>query len=197
MRGREAPYGDGRPFGYRNTEGDVGYLVSAVRWLDRNIEKTIILIAYSSMALIIVMAVVQRFFFSYQSPWSSTITIYLFLWVTWMGASYNTKIRAHLSFSELRDHMPYKLQFACLVLDAVLWIVFGSLVTYYTCQQVAIVHNNFAIVQGTDDVMQWWFYLATPLAWTLLIFRALQNLYADWQRYRRGEPFKHQVTLGD
>lgn len=175
----------------------MSYLISALRWLDRNTEKTIILIAYSSMALIIVMAVVQRFLFSYQSPWTSTITIYLFLWITWMGASYNTKIRAHLSFSELRGRMPYTIQFACLVLDAVLWIAFGILVVYYTYEQVALVHGNFAIVQGTDHMMQWWFYLATPLAWTLLICRALQNLLADWHRYKRGEPFKHQVALSD
>ncbi len=175
----------------------MGFLLSILRWLDRNLEKTVILIAYSTMALIIVMAVVQRYFFSYQSAWSSTITIYLFLWVTWMGASYNTKIRAHLSFSELRERFPYTVQFACLTLDAILWVVFGVLVSYYTYEQVKLVHDNFAIVQGTDHVMQWWFYLATPLSWTLLIVRAMQNLFQDWQTFRRGEPFQHQVSLGD
>jgi len=173
------------------------FVTGSLRWLDRNLEKSVILIAYSTMALIIVMAVVQRYFFSYQSAWSSTITIYLFLWVTWMGASYNTKIRAHLSFTELRERFPYPLQFACLALDAILWVAFGVLVCYYTFEQVKLVHDNFAIVQGTDHVMQWWFYLATPLAWTLLIFRALQNLHQDWQTFARGEPFRHQVALGE
>lgn len=175
----------------------MNHAARALRWLDRNIEKTVILIAYSSMAIIIVMAVVERYFFSYQSAWSSTVTIYLFLWVTWMGASYNTKTRSHLSFSELREHMPYGLQFACVALDAVLWIVFGAVVSYYTVQQVKIVYDNFAIVQGTDHVMQWWFYLATPLSWLLLIFRALQNLYEDWRRYQRREPFQHLVSLSE
>ncbi len=170
-------------------------LLPTLHWLDANVEKIVILICYSVMALIIVMAVVQRYFFSYQSPWSSTITIYLFLWVTWMGASYNTKLRSHLSFSEVRMRLPYNLQFACRVLDAVLWIVFGILVTYFTTQQVKLVHDNFAIVQGTDHVMQWWFYVATPLAWTLLMFRALQNLAQDIQTYRAGHPFQHQVSL--
>ena len=175
----------------------MGPLVSVLRWLDRNLEKTVILISYSMMALIIIMAVVQRYFFSYQSSWSSTITIYLFLWVTWMGASYNTKLRAHLSFNELRARFSYKAQFACLTLDAILWVAFGLLVTYYTFEQVKLVHDNFAIVQGTDHMMQWWFYLATPLAWTLLIFRAMQNLFEDWQTFRRGDPFQHQLSFGE
>ncbi len=58
-------------------------------------------------------------------------------------------------------------------------------------------YDNFAIVQGTDHVMQWWFYLATPLSWLLLIFRALQNLYEDWRRYQRREPFQHLVSLSE
>ena len=78
-----------------------------------------------------------------------------------------------------------------------LWVVFGLLVSYYTFEQVKLVHDNFAIVPGTDNVMQWWFYLATPLAWTLLIFRAMQNLYEDWQTFGRGDAFRHQITLGN
>ena len=48
---------------------------------------------------------------------------------------------------------------------------------------------NFAIVQGTDNVMQWWFYLATPVAWALLIVRVLQNMLDDLRRFARGKPF--------
>lgn len=171
------------------------FVAFVLRWFDANIERVVILVCYSAMALIIVLAVAERYFFSYQSAWSTTIPIYLFLWVTWMGASYNTKLRSHLTFNELRMRFPYKIQFACLVLDAALWVIFGVIVTIYTTEQVTIVYNNFAIVQGTDNIMQWWFYIVTPLAWTLLIFRALQNLAQDFRTFRRGEPFVHQVSL--
>ncbi len=72
---------------------------------------------------------------------------------------------------------------------ALLWITFGAVVLYCTVEQTRLVEMNFAIVQGTDNVMQWWFYLATPLAWALLIFRVLQNLADDVGRYLRKEPF--------
>jgi TRAP-type C4-dicarboxylate transport system permease small subunit len=167
----------------------MSYLLGALKWLDRNAERTLILIAYSSMAMIIVYAVFERYVFSTQIPWSTSIPIYLFLWVTWMGCSYNVKKRTHLSFNELRQRMPYKVQFACMWLDALLWVGFGCLVTYYTVAQTQLAYNNFAIVQGTDNVMLWWFYLATPVAWSLLMIRALQNLWSDIQRYRKGQPF--------
>ena len=164
-------------------------IFAPLRWLDRNTERSLIQVAYSAMALIIVWAVFQRFVFKSQIPWSSSIPIYLFLWVTWIGCSHNVRKRSHLNFNDLRTRMSYGMQFACMWLDALLWIVFGAIVLYYTIEQTRLVEMNFAIVQGTDNVMQWWFYLATPLAWMLLIFRVLQNLADDIGRYRRKQPF--------
>ena len=165
------------------------FLLTLLRWLDRNAERVMILVAYSTMALIIVFAVFERFVMKSQVPWSSSIPIYLFLWVTWIGCSYNVRKRSHLVFNDLRLRMSYGAQFACMWLDALLWIVFGAIVLYFTIEQTKLVHMNFAIVQGTDNVMQWWFYLATPLAWSLLIVRVLQNLAEDIGRWRRREPF--------
>lgn len=169
-----------------------------VRWLDRNVERIVILVSYSVMAAIVFVEVIRRFLFNEQAAWSSTIPIYLFLWVVWAGCAYNVRIRTHLRFDELRIRLSYGGQFACLILDAVLWIVFSLIVIYYTWQQVVISEQNFAIVQGTDDVMQWWFYLATPLAFSLLIVRVLQNLAEDVAAFRAGRPFKLQTSiLGD
>lgn len=167
----------------------MSYLMAILGWLDRHAERTLILIAYSSMALIIVYAVVERYVFSSQIPWSSSIPIYLFLWVTWIGCAYNVKQRTHLVFNDFRLRMPYSMQYAMMWLDAILWIGFGSIVAYFTIEQTRLAYDNFAIVQGTDNVMQWWFYLATPLGWALLMFRAVQNLIADIGRFRRRDPF--------
>lgn len=164
-------------------------LLSVLRVVDRNAERAMILVAYAAMAMIIIYAVFERFVFRTQIPWSSSIPIYLFLWVTWVGCSHNVRKRTHLVFNDLRVRMGYRAQFACLVLDALLWWGFGLIVLKYTIEQTLLVEMNFAIVQGTDDVMQWWFYLATPVAWALLMFRVLQNLWDDVQRYRRGAPF--------
>lgn len=169
--------------------------LSLLKWIDRNIEKIVILICYSTMAGIIFVEVIRRFLFSQQAAWSTTIPIYLFLWVTWMGAAYNVKIRTHLRFDEFRVRMPYNAQFACLCLDALLWIVFAAIVVTFSIEQVHLSYDNFSIVQGTDDVMQWWFYLATPVAWILLVIRALQNLSEDWRTWRRGEPLTIQTSI--
>lgn len=147
------------------------------------------------MAGIIFVEVIRRYVFKEQAAWSTTIPVYLFLWVTWFGAAYNVRTRSHLRFSELRQKLPYKLQFATLCLDFLLWTAFGVIVIYFTTEQVSLQRMNFAIVPGTTDIMQWWFYLATPVAWALLIFRALQNLLDDWRTFRSGEPFDLAMSV--
>ena len=175
----------------------MSYLMALLRWFDRNAERSLILVAYSSMALIIVYAVVERYVFSSQIAWSTSIPIYLFLWVAWVGCAYNVKQRTHLVFNDLRLRMPYGMQFAMMWLDTLLWIGFGTIVAVYTVEQTQLAYDNFAIVQGTDNIMQWWFYLATPIGWGLLIIRALQNLAQDIGRYRRREPFLVEIqTIG-
>ena len=161
-----------------------------LRAIDANLEKTIILVNYIIMAAIIFVEVIRRFVFKEQAAWSTTIPIYLFLWVVWIGCAYNVKIRGHLRFDEVRTRLPYIAQFLCLVLDAFLWVVFSSIVIFYTTEQVLISRDNFAIVQGTDNILQWWFYIATPIAFALLIVRQLQNLAHDYRRFLNGEPFE-------
>ncbi len=160
-----------------------------LRWLDNNAERTIILISYVMMAGIIFVEVIRRFALNEQAAWSSTIPIYLFLWVVWAGCAQNVKLRTHLRFEEFRSRMGYSGQFAMLMLDAVLWIVFSVVVIYHTSIQVQLSRQNFAIVAGTYDVMQWWFYLATPVCFSLLILRVLQNVWGDVRNYRAGRPF--------
>lgn len=166
-----------------------------LRWLDENIEKVFILVNYSFMAAIIFVEVIRRFLFNEQAAWSSTIPIYLFLWVVWIGCAYNVKIRAHLRFDEVRSRLPYMGQFACLLLDSALWIIFSAIVIYYSTEQVMLSRDNFAIVQGTDDVLQWWFYLATPVAFILLIIRVLQNTWRDIADYRSGNPLLIKTNI--
>ena len=166
-------------------------------WLDRNVEKVVILAAYSLMAGILFVEVVRRFTIGQQAPWSTSIPVYMFLWLVWFGCSYNVRRRTHLSLSELRTRFNYHVQYACMLLDSILWMVFATIVIHWSWKQVELSRMNWAIVSGTDDVMQWWFYMALPLAWGLIIIRCLQNMVLDTLTYRRREPLPIAKSLLD
>lgn len=167
-------------------------LITILKNLDDNLEKYIIVVSYTTMAMIIFVEVIRRFLLNEQSPWSTTIPILLFLWLTWFGAAYNIKIRGHLALTEVRARLSYKGQFFCFIGDAVLWIIFAAMIIYFSIDQVKISYDNFAFVDGTDDMMQWWFYMATPLAWILIIIRVIQQLLKDIKTYKNKQPFVFQ-----
>ena len=75
-------------------------------FIERHLERGIMVYSYLAIALIIFWGVIDRFIFNDQEPWSTTIPPLLFMIMAWYGASYNVRLRTHLSFSEFRTAMP-------------------------------------------------------------------------------------------
>ncbi len=167
-----------------------------VPFIDRHLEKTIMVWSYLAIAYIIFMGVIDRFIFNDQQPWSTTIPPFLFMIMAWFGAAYNVRLRTHLSFSEFRSRMPRTGQMFCLLLDAVLWLGLAVIVVTTTLRLTANSAANFQIVLGTDNTMQWWFIATIPLAFVLLAGRVFENLSDDIRRYRNNEPLIQQAVIG-
>jgi TRAP-type C4-dicarboxylate transport system permease small subunit len=170
-------------------------MLAAFRWLDRNLERSIILVAYTTCAGIVAVEVFRRYALSLQAPWSTTIPAYMFLWLTWIGCAYGVKIRAHLSFAELRSRLPRHVQFVLLQIDNLLFVLLACILVYYGTDLLKIQMENNSIVPGTDTIPQWWFYSATPVGWTLLVVRVVQNMIEDVQAMRSGAPLKVRGDL--
>lgn len=160
-----------------------------VRLLDRYLEPTAMFVIYMTIAMIIFIEVIRRFFFNVQVAWSTTLPPYLFLLLTWIGCAYNVKLRAHLSFGEVRAMMRPTMRLSMSFLDAFLWYVMAVIVVVATLRLAANSAANFQMLLGTDNVMRWWFYICVPISWLILYARVLENLTQDLQKYRAGQEF--------
>ncbi len=165
-------------------------------WLDCNLERTVMVYAYLQIAIIIFVEVIKRFVFSTQEPWSTTFPPVLFLFMTWFGCAYNIKPRTHLSFNEFRAKMAPPMQMACLTLDAVLWLGFCNIVVVTGSRVTAQAASNFQILEGTDNVLKWWFLITEPAAFVLMAGRVFENWAEDWRNYRAGKPLVLQAIIG-
>ncbi|GAA6194055.1 TRAP transporter small permease [Phaeobacter gallaeciensis] len=174
----------------------VYYLYKASPWLERNLERTIVVWSYIIMAAIIFFGVIQRFLLSGQPAWSTTIPPLIFMIMAWYGCSFNVRLRTHLSFNEFRTKFSPKGQIAALSLDAVLWMIFCIVIVTTVSREVVRSYSNFQIVLGTDNTMQWWFLITIPIAFILMAGRVLENLFEDWSNYRKGEPLIKQAVIG-
>ncbi|WP_424969760.1 TRAP transporter small permease [Dinoroseobacter sp. S76] len=164
--------------------------------VERYFERTVMVTCYLATAGIIFWGVIDRFIFSNQQPWSTTIPPFLFMIMALFGGAYNIRLRTHLSFSEFRTVMPRKAQYACLCLDFALWFGFALILLVTTLRVVALSASNFQIVLGTDNTMQWWFLLSAPIAATLMAARAIENIQDDTKNLRSGEPLIKQAVIG-
>ncbi len=174
----------------------LAWLFKKAPLVERHCERFVMITCYLAIALIIFWGVIDRFVFSSQQPWSTTIPPLLFMIMAWFGAAFNVRVRTHLSFSEFRTMMPRAWQFACLCLDYVLWFGFALIFLVTTCRLVALSASNFQIVLGTDGTMQWWFLGWAPIAATLMAARATENLLDDLNHLRTGKPLIRQAVIG-
>ncbi|MCI5096533.1 MAG: TRAP transporter small permease subunit [Rhodobacteraceae bacterium] len=172
------------------------WVYKMVPWLDRHLERTIMVYSYLAIAFIIFWGVIDRFIFSNQQPWSTTIPPLLFMIMAWFGAAFNVRLRTHLSFAEFRTNMPRTGQIACLSLDAVLWFIFAVIMVVTTTRATALSASNFQIVLGTDNTLQWWFLITVPLSAVLMTARVFENLSEDLRNYRSGAPMIKQAVIG-
>ena len=170
-------------------------LLRFVPFVDRNLERWLMIALYLVMTGIIFVEVPRRFFFSVQAPWSSTVPAWLFLVLTWLGAAYSVKRRTQLNFNELRSIMSRPWQLAMLGLDWVLWTAFAYIIFVVGLQRTVNSNANFQIVPGTDGLMQWWFYATIPAAWVLLAARAWLVFAEDRRNYRTGRPLVEQASI--
>jgi TRAP-type C4-dicarboxylate transport system permease small subunit len=174
----------------------LAWIYHRVPVIERYFERTVMVTSYLAIALIIFWGVIDRFVFSNQQPWSTTIPPLLFMIMAWFGAAYNIRVGTHLSFSEFRTAMPRTAQFMCLWLDFFLWFGFALILLVTTMRLVALSASNFQIVLGTDNTMQWWFLIAAPVAATLMAARAVENIQDDIKNYRTGQPLIRQAVIG-
>ncbi len=165
-------------------------------FLERNLEKYVMVTSYLAIGAIIFVEVIRRFVFSVQAPWSTTLPPFLFLIMTWFGCAYNVKLRTHLAFAEFRTAMPRMAQFLCLTMDSLLWIGFSWIVIVTSTRVVANSVSNFQIMLGTDNVMQWWFLVSVPLAFVMVVGRVMENWLHDIRNLREGKPLIEQAVIG-
>jgi len=163
---------------------------------ERTPERTIVVYCYILMAVIIFIGVIQRFVFSVQVPWSTTIPPLLFMVMAWYGCALNIRLRTHLSFSEFRTKLGRKGQLFWLTFDNVLWLLFCIIAVTTTSRVTVNTYDNFAIVLGTDDIMRWWFLLTMPLCFILLATRAIENMIEDFTKFKGDGPMIEQAVIG-
>ena len=127
--------------------------------------------------------ILSRQFFDYSFSWIEELSVYMFVWFVFFGASYAAKMSAHNRVTFQFKLFPaswakYFEGFADLF-----WLFFNVYFIYLTIDFIFFKMNKFQSSQ-TLGIHLSWVYIALPIAFTLMTIRILQ---VNWRRIVKGE----------
>lgn len=152
--------------------------MKVLKFINNRLEE-IFLVALMCMAVIVVaMQVVTRYVMKVPLPWSEELARYMFLWLTWVGASYATKERRHVNIDVIYSKLPQLGKKVCTIVSTLVWIVFLVMMVYLSLRLTLSVHSGGQIAVGSGIPM-WVPYASIPVGLGLMLFRLLQNCWMD------------------
>lgn len=150
--------------------------LAAAQWLDRNIERAVMLPLYGFIALMIGGEGIFRYLTSTQTQWGGTAAIQAFIFLSWIGCAYHVRHRTHLSFDALRKRFGPRLRLLACVIDDLIWLLLAAIVVYYSLGVVEMQRSLGSALEGTDSFPLWLATASVPAGWLLIAGRAVQDL---------------------
>lgn len=126
------------------------------------IEENLLYASLIFTVTVIFIQVVMRYVFSNSLSWSEEAARYVFIWQTWIGASYAVRKKRHLRVEALVDRLHgVSRKFIELVVLA-LWILFGCFLIYkgYQLTKLIYVRGQISAALGISMAIP---YAAIPV----------------------------------
>ncbi|WP_409438817.1 TRAP transporter small permease [Psychromonas sp. GE-S-Ul-11] len=123
--------------------------------------------------------ILSRELFGHSITWSEELSVYLFVWFVFLGASYAAKLSAHNRVTFHYKWLPQKLRTFFELASDLLWVSFNSYFIYLSYDFVFNRMNLFWKSQTLGIPMKY-IYLILPIAFVLMTIRILQVNYLKY-----------------
>lgn len=153
--------------------------------LDRNGERWLLLVLYSTIVVTIAMEVIRRFTLSYSSIWGEEIARYAFIYLAWIGASAAVRERAHIRIDVLLHYLPSRGKAVIYLLGDFATLILAVIAVYWSLETV-MTSLKFGSVTHGLRISQAWFLAAVPLGFSMMLFRLVQSIRRDLIDLRQG-----------
>jgi TRAP-type C4-dicarboxylate transport system permease small subunit len=141
-----------------------------------NIESYICRTLLAIFVCLLFLQILSRQFFGYSFSWNEELSVYLFVWFVFFGASYAAKLAAHNRVTFQFKIMPAFMRPILEVLSDLVWVAFNCFFIYLCVDFIFNKMLPFNKSQTLGIHMKY-FYMVLPIAFTLMTFRILQVNY--------------------
>lgn len=148
----------------------------------KKLENYILAVLGVVLFFVVTTGVIYRYVFQMQLTWSYELSILLYIWVTFIGASIAIREGGHVEITILIDVLPKKIRNAVLLIKNVLLMVIFILGVYYG---IEIVGRTSRQMFETIPISRAWTYSALPVGMTLLALHLLVLIIKDYQTIKK------------
>ena len=167
---------------------------SLVTYLNNNAERILLLILYTYIVFIIGAEVFRRFVLNMSSIWGSESARYMFIYLTWIGASWGVHKRLHIRIDIIHGYVSERTTGLLYIIGDIMMLVFSVTTVYVTIPLIQNSINFNTVSQGLRMNLAF-FQMAIPLGMGLLMIRVLQKLSQDIKDVKNGRPVYRGETL--
>lgn len=140
-------------------------------------EENLLYISLVFTVAVIFAQVVMRYVFSNSLSWSEEVARYVFIWQTWIGASYAVRKKRHLRVEALVDRFHGTARKTLELIVLALWIFFGCFLVFKGYQLVKMISLRGQITAALGVPMAI-AYAAVPVGSFFMTARLIWQAYS-------------------
>jgi TRAP-type C4-dicarboxylate transport system permease small subunit len=148
--------------------------VSVIKWLDKHLEESLLLIFLIMMVIVMGIQVIARYVFSASLSWSEELTRYLFVCSGFLSASYCIKHNLSIKITQLIELLPEKIMNLFKLISYMIQMAFFIYLTPFAVKFVASAIESGQRTAAIGLPM-WIVESSTVLCCVLSIIRLLQE----------------------
>ncbi|MCD8300474.1 MAG: TRAP transporter small permease [Clostridiales bacterium] len=160
--------------------------MKALKWLDDNLEETILILLLICMACIMGAQVVARYALNRSISWSEELTQYMFVWATFISISYCVKKRISIKIEQFINILPERGKTGLRLFRHTIVLVFCVIMLPYSWMYV----RQAIDLQARSAAMglPMYFVQSAPLVgFILLTIRVAEAWWREFKNLRRKE----------
>jgi TRAP-type C4-dicarboxylate transport system permease small subunit len=162
--------------------------------IDQNGERWLLLPMYTMIVLTVVVEVFRRFVLSYSSIWGEEIARFMFIYISWIGASLCIRDRQHIRIDIFTHLLSERFRGIFYIFGDLLAMALAVVAIYFSMEQL-IRNIEFGVVTHGLRIERAWFLAAVPLGFLMVFFRLIQSIIRDMSDVISGRPLFKGVKI--
>lgn len=146
-----------------------------IKWLDANLERTLLIILSAIMTSSIILQVFMRYVMNSSLSWSEELARYCFIWLVYIGISYGVRMQKHIKVDAILQFMKDKQKIILGIIANLIFLVFSILIILYG-NQIVQQFLGWGQTSPALKIPMGLVYAATPVGFTLTSIRLIQQI---------------------